>query len=69
MLRDGMLMCNTLGLSPILLESYLIIVVVASHSGFINNCWLTYVFRECCQLYSKDYEIVYGFCQKNMIAD
>lgn len=68
-LRDGMILCHALAISSLIIESDSSLVVEAIRLGRLHSRKLTYVFRQCLNLYSVEFEIVHGYRQKNVVAD
>lgn len=68
-LKDGMLLCKALNLSPVLIESDSSIVVTAVRSAHGDNWRLAYILRECVVLYTSDFELIHGYRQKNVVTD
>lgn len=68
-LKKGMILRKVLNLSPVLIESDSMVVVAALRFDKMDDWSLSYVFRECLQLYTPEFEIVNGFHERNMVAD
>lgn len=59
-LKDGMMLCNSLNISLVLIESDSLLVVTALRMARIENWRFNYVLRDCLVLYSPSFEIVHG---------
>lgn len=68
-MKDGLLLCKRLHISPVIIESDSMLVVWSIWSAKNNSWQLTYVFRECLELYTADFEIIHGVRPKNTVAD
>lgn len=62
-LKEGLLLCKTLHLSPVLIESDSMLIVSAFflRSAKVDNSSLSHIFKESLQLYTSDFEIVHGY--------
>lgn len=69
MLKDGMLLCNALRISPVLIESDSSLVVAAIRTERSDHWRFSYVLKEFLALFSSHYAIIHGSRQKHFFAD
>lgn len=68
-LRDGLMFCLALEITPLIVESDSLVVVQAVRVGVIGNWRLEYPFRDCMKLISSSVQIIHGYRQINHVAD
>lgn len=68
-LRNELILCRRLHISPDNVESDSMLVVGSIRLGQSRSWRLTYILRECMEVYTSEFEIIHGVRQKNMVAD
>lgn len=68
-LQEGLLLCGSLQLDHVCIESDSSVVVHAIRKGKIDNWKLFYVMNQCLNSFSNGFHIEHVYRQKNMVAD